>query len=496
MTLAVATLLLGINILGLGGDPEDAAPFPVEATGDIHFQLDAARFLEDSLLVQEIYLSIPQKELFAICIEEGDSLFQINVKLDFCDHDGNVILTRAGDLDLPYLPTEAGDGLSPAHTLTFRPEIPKSTNRLKVYVTDINAGRKGLLYQIRGLNKEGKAEAWFDSNILPHRGGMSDILHVWSVSDPEEGVSSVVDLSGSGRALRERILPNPSHFYGLYHQDLAVYGELYPDPDWDMTEAQLLLLVEALQDSTMIRQSRESIPLKGSVVPVYRRFDLSDFSGGTYALTMRWTDPADSMLLASKKTLFQVLWEPETWYLTEKELLEDAHVLLSDLQYREFVQLDRGNKELYMERFWKEHDPIPSTPQNEIRQVFEQRKAYAQRNFGGFRKGKLSDRGRLYIRWGSPDEIEKELSPSDREALNEVIYRELDEDDMENSARRGARVLDNRSFEVWYYHLQGEPLFPEYVSPRIPREMKYIFVDQLGIGEYTLVYTNVFGGID
>jgi len=283
--------------------------------------------------------------------------------------------------------------------------------------------------------------------------------------------------SASGRALRERILPNPSHFYGLYHRDLGGYSEFYPDPIWDMKEAQLLLLVEKVQDSTLIRQSKEAVLLQGSIVPIYRRFDLSDFSGGTYALTMRWTDETDSTLLAEKKTLFQILWDEETWYLTEKELLEDAHVLLSDMQYREFVQLDRGNKESFMERFWIERDPIPSTPQNEIRQVFEQRKAYAESNFGGFRKGKLSDRGRLYIRWGSPDEIEKELGPSDRESLNEVIYRELDEDDMDNTAHHGARAFDNRSFEVWYYHLQGDPLFPEYAGPRIPQEMKLALVN-------------------
>ncbi|MBD3337125.1 MAG: GWxTD domain-containing protein [Candidatus Eisenbacteria bacterium] len=491
MALTSAFLLLGIPLLGLGGDEEPVPRFPVEATGDIHFQLDGARFVEDSLLVHEFYISIPQDELKPV-VAGGDTAYQVVVRLEFRDDNGDPVLTREGELDLPHLAQSAGPGLPPAHTLTFRPQVPDQSGRVRTIVTDPNAGKRGLLYEIRGTRKSGQADAWFESAVAPREERISEILFVWSVSEPQETGEEPVDLSESGRALRRRILPNPSHFYGLYHRDLSFYYEIYPAPEHG-DSATVLYEVERYEDSTAVRRTQEQISLRGGVHPIFRRFDVDNLEGGTYILSVAVRD-ASGEALARRRALFRVLWESKTWYLTEKELLEDASVLLTDEQYREFVLLDRGNQERFLDSFWKERDPTPETAVNERRLVFEKRKLYAQRHFGGFRKGKLSDRGRVYIRFGQPDEIEKELSPSERQALDEVIVREFDDEDLEYGVRPGAGTLHNISYEVWYYHLRGDPLFPEYVGPQVPAQVKFIFIDRMGIGEYTLLHTNVFGG--
>ena len=56
-------------------------------------------------------------------------------------------------------------------------------------------------------------------------------------------------------------------------------------------------------------------------------------------------------------------------------------------------------------------------------------------------------------------------------------------------AKRRTR-LDNRAYEVWEYTKRGDPLLPEYISPGLRFGLKFIFVDELGTGDYMLVYTN------
>ena len=41
----------------------------------------------------------------------------------------------------------------------------------------------------------------------------------------------------------------------------------------------------------------------------------------------------------------------------------------------------------------------------------------------------------------------------------------------------------------------GDPLFAEYAPPGQRFGLKFIFVDEFGVGDYTLVYTNLLGGM-
>jgi GWxTD domain-containing protein len=102
--------------------------------------------------------------------------------------------------------------------------------------------------------------------------------------------------------------------------------------------------------------------------------------------------------------------------------------------------------------FWKRRDPTPNTPVNETRQLFYDAVAYADKTFGeGGRAsvpGWKTDRGRIYVKNGSPDE-------------------QLD------------RVQAGRSvpYQVWRY--------------RRGRDRYYVFADRSnGIGIYQLVHSN------
>jgi GWxTD domain-containing protein len=56
--------------------------------------------------------------------------------------------------------------------------------------------------------------------------------------------------------------------------------------------------------------------------------------------------------------------------------------------------------------FWKKRDPTPDTPRNEALLEFFRRMRYAEQHFQGFGPGWRSDMGRIYIKFGAPDQIE------------------------------------------------------------------------------------------
>lgn len=97
----------------------------------------------------------------------------------------------------------------------------------------------------------------------------------------------------------------------------------------------------------------------------------------------------------------------------------------------------------FIRNFWERRDPDPRTPQNEARLVFWQRVAEANTLFTGTaRAGWKTDRGKIYILLGPPDDIEKDehydTGRTDLAArgLMRWIYRGLP-----NSANRVVTVI-------------------------------------------------------
>lgn len=88
-------------------------------------------------------------------------------------------------------------------------------------------------------------------------------------------------------------------------------------------------------------------------------------------------------------------------------------------------------RDLYIERFWERRDPTPGTPANEFKTEHYRRIAYANERFGSAIPGWRTDRGRIYVTFGPPDEIESH--PSGGSSPNGLtvpfetwMYRHLD----------------------------------------------------------------------
>jgi GWxTD domain-containing protein len=105
------------------------------------------------------------------------------------------------------------------------------------------------------------------------------------------------------------------------------------------------------------------------------------------------------------KNLKKLQKELETPY--KKWLQEEVPYIISDEERAAFLQLQTNEeREQFIEAFWQRRDPTPDTVENELKEEHYRRIAYANERFASGIPGWRTDRGRIYIIWGKPDEIE------------------------------------------------------------------------------------------
>jgi GWxTD domain-containing protein len=91
----------------------------------------------------------------------------------------------------------------------------------------------------------------------------------------------------------------------------------------------------------------------------------------------------------------------------KKWLDEDVVWIITDEERAAFKQLSNDEeRDNFIEAFWQRRDPTPDTEENEYKEEHYQRIAYANEHFAAGIPGWKTDRGRIYIIYGKPDEIE------------------------------------------------------------------------------------------
>src|SRR5882672_12106293 len=157
------------------------------------------------------------------------------------------------------------------------------------------------------------------------------------------------------------------------------------------------------------------------------------------------------------KNLKKLQKELDTPY--KKWLEEEVPYIISDEERSAFLQLQTNEeREQFIEAFWQRRDPTPDTVENEFKEEHYRRIAYTNERFSSGIPGWRTDRGRIYIMWGPPDQIESHSAGS-------TYNRPMTE---------GGGQTSVYGFDDWTYH------YMEGIGQNITIE----FVDPTGTGEY------------
>ena len=120
--------------------------------------------------------------------------------------------------------------------------------------------------------------------------------------------------------------------------------------------------------------------------------------------------------------------DPDRSGAYRKWLHEDVAYIITERERAAFESLATDEeRDHFIEQFWLRRDPTPGTEENEFKQEHYRRIAYANEHFASTIAGWKTDRGRIYITYGPPDEIESHPFGSATSApFEQWLYRHIE----------------------------------------------------------------------
>lgn len=194
-------------------------------------------------------------------------------------------------------------------------------------------------------------------------------------------------------------------------------------------------------DSLQINLAQKSLSIKAPVSPI--SIDLKGYLTEESDTRMILTLFEKNIRYRMEPFLFSPWYAYSLRYSVEDQLQQIRYIATQN-EWQVLSKLPKNKFAEAIEGFWKTNDPSPGTVRNETREKFYQRVLTADEMFTIHKRlqGWSSDRGRIYIKYGEPDDIYTDAYP-----------------------------LDKYPHIIWTYYKQN---------------LQFIFADTKGYGQYTL----------
>jgi GWxTD domain-containing protein len=183
-------------------------------------------------------------------------------------------------------------------------------------------------------------------------------------------------------------------------------------------------------------------------------------SPGAFAQDTRQnqTDPKAAKQAAKQKSKSDNQLKKELDSQYKIWLDQDVVYIISPEERSAFLHLSTNEeREQFIEQFWQRRNPDPDSPENTFKEEHYRRIAYANERFASGIPGWKADRGKIYIMWGPPDEIESHPSGGS----------------YDRPAQEGGGQTSTYPFEQWRYrYLEGvgNDVILEFVDPSMSGE--------------------------
>ncbi|MCK4857571.1 MAG: GWxTD domain-containing protein [candidate division Zixibacteria bacterium] len=269
-----------------------------------------------------------------------------------------------------------------------------------------------------------------------------------------------------------QVIPNPNGYYSNEDSLIYFYLEVYnlkvgegKDNSFELTIRLLDRFGYELKEIPKVEHRKP-----GATAAICEGVSLAGLPGGQYLLKVIVKDKASGRKASVQKPLTLVygfdqltpsMTDPDVFTEEDAKLMEQVIYYISSKQEkRTYKELDLKAKKNFLASFWKDRNPNPGSKVNTYKDEIFRRFLYANYYYstGVTTKndGWRNDRGRVYITYGEPNEIERHPSS-----------------------------MDIKPYERWFYdHLPGQ------------RGGDYfVFVDEDGYGNYRLIHSTLRGEI-
>src|SRR6266567_2252799 len=166
--------------------------------------------------------------------------------------------------------------------------------------------------------------------------------------------------------------------------------------------------------------------------------------------------PKEKLSKEEKRRQKAIQKEMESPY--KKWLDEEVPYIITSEERASFRKLSTDDeREQFIEAFWERRNPSPGSPENEFKEEYYRRIAYTNEHYASGIPGWKTDRGRIYIMYGTADEI-------DSHPIGGTYERPPEE---------GGGETSTYPFETWRYRYLdgiGTNIILEFVDPTMTGE--------------------------
>lgn len=281
-----------------------------------------------------------------------------------------------------------------------------------------------------------------------------------------------------------KVMPNPSSVFGIGLPILYTYNEIYNFAQAASEEGgKYTVSYHVLDnDGNEVKKFADRVRAKpGSSAVAVNNLNVVTLVSGTYILEVKVTDHESEKTASTSRKFFvyrqedfadggaafQKINEERSGVgspgldagrydiMAEEELdleFDQAKYIAEPEEARTWSKLNLEGKREYIKEYWAARDASPGTPANEFKDEYLGRVQLVNQLFrGAFREGWKTDRGRIMLVYGKPDEIERFPGSSDA-----------------------------KEYHYWhYYSIQGGVTF--------------VFVDKRGMQDLELVHSTARG---
>jgi GWxTD domain-containing protein len=152
-------------------------------------------------------------------------------------------------------------------------------------------------------------------------------------------------------------------------------------------------------------------------------------------------------------------------------LTEDVPYIITNEERKIFLRLaDDDERDRFIEQFWQRRSPAPGSEENLSEEEHYRRIAYSNEHFSTDLPGWRSDRGRIYIAWGPPEEVRADSATPQQTSESLQIWR--------------YRYLEGigENVEVTFSHIQDSHNYQLTVNSKLAAAL---FDMAKGVGSYT-----------
>lgn len=291
----------------------------------------------------------------------------------------------------------------------------------------------------------------YDRNSIDRKDTIKLELNLNNFDETKSSLSSLqlaskIDKSSDNASIFYKngleITPNPNLLFGSNLDKLYYYTEIYyPAVDFS-TDSSYFSIVVTDQSGKLLMEKRKPVNTKNEIFAETGYLKIDSLLTGSYFITSALIDNTTGKKVTREKKfyVYNTSYKKQDFNLPDDAgYMQSEFILLTDVQvedefdkiiyYRNSADNDAweklktlDDKRKYLYKFWKRRDSNLSTPRVESRdeyfkRVKEANKLYKQ----SFTEGWKTDRGRVYIVYGPPTEVERHFMEAD--VKNYEIWR-------------------------------------------------------------------------